>query len=139
MSASTTPTEWPCWASATARLVVTLDLPTPPLPDETAITLTLPRHGGLTVGVVGSLAGIACTPCRIRARRVDDGFEHVLATSEAQAGGRAPVQFKPVLPGDYEVWLERMEPEAEPQPVSARVLVTVAPGEMASIDVALLD
>ena len=34
MSASTTPTEWPCWASATARLVVTLDLPTPPLPDE---------------------------------------------------------------------------------------------------------
>ena len=34
MSASTTPTEWPCWARATARLVVTLDLPTPPLPDE---------------------------------------------------------------------------------------------------------
>jgi hypothetical protein len=34
MSASTTPTEWPAWASATARLVVTLDLPTPPLPDE---------------------------------------------------------------------------------------------------------
>ena len=34
MSASTTPTEYPCWASATARFVVTLDLPTPPLPDE---------------------------------------------------------------------------------------------------------
>ncbi len=34
MSASTTPTEYPCWASATATLAVTLDLPTPPLPDE---------------------------------------------------------------------------------------------------------
>ena len=34
MSASTTPTEWPRAARATARFVVTLDLPTPPLPDE---------------------------------------------------------------------------------------------------------
>ena len=34
MSASTTPTEWPRAARATARLVVTDDLPTPPLPDE---------------------------------------------------------------------------------------------------------
>ena len=34
MSASTMPTEWPRAARATARLVVTLDLPTPPLPDE---------------------------------------------------------------------------------------------------------
>src|SRR5262245_31730471 len=34
MSASTTPTEWPRAARATPRLVVTDDLPTPPLPDE---------------------------------------------------------------------------------------------------------
>ena len=34
MSASTTPTRYPCWASATATFVVTDDLPTPPLPDE---------------------------------------------------------------------------------------------------------
>ena len=34
MSASTTPTLWPRAARATARLVVTDDLPTPPLPDE---------------------------------------------------------------------------------------------------------
>ena len=33
-SASITATLWPCWASATARLAVTEDLPTPPLPEE---------------------------------------------------------------------------------------------------------
>ena len=35
MSASTMPTECPSAARATARLVVTVDLPTPPLPDDT--------------------------------------------------------------------------------------------------------
>src|SRR5437762_7088955 len=39
MSASTTPTESPRSASATATLTVTDDLPTPPLPDATAYTL----------------------------------------------------------------------------------------------------
>ena len=37
MSASTMPTLYPCAASATARFVVTLDLPTPPFPDDTKI------------------------------------------------------------------------------------------------------
>ena len=38
MSASKTPTRYPCRAMATASMDVTVDLPTPPLPDTTAIT-----------------------------------------------------------------------------------------------------
>ena len=38
MSASRTPTSWPSAASAAARLTASDDLPTPPLPDATAIT-----------------------------------------------------------------------------------------------------
>ena len=37
-SASMTATLWPRWASATARFVVTDDLPTPPLPDAMSRT-----------------------------------------------------------------------------------------------------
>jgi hypothetical protein len=36
-SASSTPTLWPSAASATARFTVTLDFPTPPLPEATAM------------------------------------------------------------------------------------------------------
>ena len=49
-SASSTPTEWPCRARATARLTVTDDLPTPPLPDETATTL-VPEPGWRKAGL----------------------------------------------------------------------------------------
>ena len=38
MSASITPTCWPSWSSAAARLTVSDDLPTPPLPLAIAIT-----------------------------------------------------------------------------------------------------
>jgi hypothetical protein len=38
MSASRTPTRFPFWDMATASMEVTVDLPTPPLPDTTAIT-----------------------------------------------------------------------------------------------------
>ena len=38
MSASSRPTVAPAWASATARLTLTVLLPTPPLPDATAMT-----------------------------------------------------------------------------------------------------
>ncbi len=37
-SASITPTVLPSRARATARLAVTVDLPTPPLPEDTAMT-----------------------------------------------------------------------------------------------------
>ena len=36
MSASSSPTRWPCRASATARFTATVDFPTPPLPEATA-------------------------------------------------------------------------------------------------------
>ena len=38
MSESSRPTRWPSWASETARLAATVDLPTPPLPLATATT-----------------------------------------------------------------------------------------------------
>ncbi len=42
MSASRRPTLAPAWARATARLTLTVLLPTPPLPDATAITFLTP-------------------------------------------------------------------------------------------------
>src|SRR5207247_8820191 len=56
MSASMRPTRWPACASATARFADTVDFPTPPLPDEIAITL--PRCGSSTgVGGGGTAPG----------------------------------------------------------------------------------
>src|SRR2546426_33994 len=57
MSASMRPTRRPWRASAAARFTETLDLPTPPLPEETASTL--PRCGNST-GVGGG--GTAAAP-----------------------------------------------------------------------------
>ena len=51
MSASSTPTVKPCWATAMARFTVTELLPTPPLPLATAITLV----------VSGTLVSGACS------------------------------------------------------------------------------
>jgi hypothetical protein len=53
MSASTTPTRRPSAARAAARLTVTEDLPTPPLPEATAYTRVsepLLGEGDLTLG-----------------------------------------------------------------------------------------
>ena len=55
-SASTTATRLPRWASATARLVVTDDLPTPPLPE--AMSSTRVRGDGSAKGIVPAL-GVA--------------------------------------------------------------------------------
>src|SRR6058998_1417441 len=61
MSASMSPTRWPCRASATARFTETVDFPTPPLPDETATTL--PRLGSSTgVGGGGTAPGAGRAP-----------------------------------------------------------------------------
>src|SRR2546429_2602471 len=66
MSASMSPTRWPCRASATAKLAETVDFPTPPLPDE--IASTLPRFGSSTgVGGGGTAPGAGRVPsCRDR-------------------------------------------------------------------------
>ena len=53
MSASSRPTRAPSAASASARLTAVVLLPTPPLPDDTAITLATP----------GSRATPRCTWC----------------------------------------------------------------------------
>ena len=53
MSASRTPTTWPRAARATARLTVTDDLPTPPLPDAMASTRVF---GGTAVSGASSRA-----------------------------------------------------------------------------------
>ena len=55
MSPSSSPTEAPDWASATARLTLTVLLPTPPLPDATAMMFLTP--------------GTSCSAWRGAARR----------------------------------------------------------------------
>jgi hypothetical protein len=67
MSASITPTASPRLARAAARLTVTLDLPTPPLPLATAYTLV--REPGWANGMTGSAAAepprsVACKALR---------------------------------------------------------------------------
>src|SRR3954462_7504066 len=58
MSASISPTRAPCFASATARLTATVDLPTPPLPLETA--MMFPRFGYATGVGAGTAARLDC-------------------------------------------------------------------------------
>jgi hypothetical protein len=65
MSASTTPTERPRWARATARFTVSEDLPTPPLPEATAYTRV--REPGLANGISFSgRSGPRSCSCRPR-------------------------------------------------------------------------
>src|SRR3954453_1897353 len=66
MSASTTPTERPRVARATARFTVTLDLPTPPLPEATAYTRV--SEPGWENGITGSAASVPRTVRRSSAR-----------------------------------------------------------------------
>src|SRR6476620_6934881 len=66
MSASTTPTDSPRLARAAARLTVTLDLPTPPLPDATAYTRV--SEPGWANGITGSAASVPRTVLRSSAR-----------------------------------------------------------------------
>src|SRR5688500_30644 len=57
MSASISPTRDPARASATARLLATVDFPTPPLPLE--IAMTCPRFGYVTGCCGGGTRGCA--------------------------------------------------------------------------------
>src|SRR6266536_1725286 len=68
MSASISPTRWPARASATATLADTVDLPTPPLPDEMAITLPRWQIDGGRRGRHAPRRGTRC-PGRGSARR----------------------------------------------------------------------
>ena len=64
MSASTTPTSAPSSASAAARFAVSDDLPTPPLPEATAIT----RVDGSSDSLRSSPAGAPDSRCRSAVR-----------------------------------------------------------------------
>src|SRR6478609_11643189 len=66
MSASTTPTDSPRLASDAARFTVTLDLPTPPLPDATAYTRV--SDPGWANGMTGSAVSLPRTVLRSSAR-----------------------------------------------------------------------
>src|ERR671916_3065082 len=66
MSASTTPTDRPFFASAAARFTVTDDLPTPPLPEATAYTRV--SEPGWANGMTGSGASVPRTVLRSSAR-----------------------------------------------------------------------
>src|ERR671929_1033932 len=66
MSASTTPTDSPRLASAAARLTVTDDFPTPPLPEATAYTRV--SEPGWANGMTGSAASVPRTVRRSSAR-----------------------------------------------------------------------
>jgi hypothetical protein len=57
MSASIRPTFEPAWARATARLTETVDLPTPPFPDE--IATILPSRGSRGRAAAGRAVGHA--------------------------------------------------------------------------------
>src|SRR5215207_7117497 len=50
MSASISPTRWPCIWRARARLAATVDLPTPPLPLATAMIWRTPSRAGIGCG-----------------------------------------------------------------------------------------
>src|SRR5207302_8304049 len=80
MSASMRPTRRPWRASAAARFTETLDLPTPPLPEETASTL--PRCGNSTGVGGGGTAAPGASPGRRRSPAAYRSEEH---TSELQS------------------------------------------------------
>ena len=60
MSASNSPTRAPSWESPAARLTATVDFPTPPLPEETALALLALRHADVVRHVLRQQAkGVA--------------------------------------------------------------------------------
>ena len=85
MSASSTPTFSPFWAIAAARLTVTLDLPTPPLPEATAKTLV--SEPGRAKGM--SRTGLSPRSSVCRAWRCSVLITSS-STSTCETPGRAP-------------------------------------------------
>ena len=75
MSASSRPTEAPAWASATARFTLTVLLPTPPLPDTTAMMFLTPGRscwawaGAARRTIAPQVISIVSAPMACRAAR----------------------------------------------------------------------
>src|SRR6266850_1711951 len=83
MSASSNPTEAPLWRSAAARLTATVDLPTPPLPDATAMVCFTPGRtsdglglmkAGLTLAVIRTSLALLQAACRMCTVCADQGI-----------------------------------------------------------------
>ena len=104
MSASRIPTFSPCAANPSARLTVVVDLPTPPLPEATAITWRTEANGsGFACGLSGVSFGgagvsgdfpLAELYATVRTLRIADGPDEVhnrtIARLEyAKANGKA--------------------------------------------------
>src|SRR5438094_930491 len=88
MSASSTPTDRPRAAMAAARLTVTLDLPTPPLPDATAYTrVSEPGGANEATGCAAESGWWAGQWPRRRPRCRYDGFRF-LGPAEREWGRR---------------------------------------------------
>src|SRR6478672_426911 len=90
MSASSSPTRRPRSRRPNARLSAVVDLPTPPLPDATAITAATPGISAcLDIGEVGLCGGLCadtgCTPCAWRCGGGDGGAAAPGAAAAAPA------------------------------------------------------
>ena len=87
MSASRSPTTSPRWARATARLTVTEDLPTPPLPEDTARTRAV---AGMSVDNARS----SCALRRARSMRALRSAASIspITTSTTRTPGRLPTR-----------------------------------------------
>src|SRR6478736_10284937 len=95
MSASSKPTRRPRSRRPNARLSADVDLPTPPLPDATAITAATPGISAcLDIGEAAPCGGLCadtgCTPCAWRcggggALRAGDGEDAALGDGEDAA------------------------------------------------------
>src|SRR5256712_13269908 len=88
MSASISPTRCPAWASAAATFAATVDLPTPPLPLDTA--MARPRCGIATgVGGGGTAPGAGRG---VAAARAPPGSTTLMRTAVTPFPGRAALR-----------------------------------------------
>src|SRR5688500_14583646 len=89
MSESSSPTRCPSWARRMARLVATVDLPTPPLPLATATTCLTPGRVILLPGAPGGCMLFSAWGLTLRA-----------LAQLAQVFEREDAGVVPVAPGD---------------------------------------
>ncbi len=122
MSASITPTSAPPAARDAARLAVSDDLPTPPLPDATAIT---DAFGGSVIGFLPPAAGASPPPApcsRVRSAVRSAGVITSNVTPTLSTPATAPTRSC--------TWCSRSAFMGQPATVSAIVTSTCAPRDV---------